>query len=376
MTSTPAVSFQPPTTSTAPDSSTASAPTPTPIHRLGTERPNHVLRITDLDDATWRHVINSAVIYKRAGIAGRTVSPSVAAGASVGLVFLNPSLRTRTSMEIAAQRLGAHVTTLTPGQDSWKLAFGDGVVMDGAEAEHIRDAFGVLSRYVDVLGVRVFASQTDQHKDETDALMQEIVGAATVPVVNLESAMHHPCQALADAAVMADRFDGETAGRRFVLTWTHHPKALPMAVPNSALLSAARSGMNVTVARPDSHALHPSMMATAAELAHASGGSVTETSNMDAAIEGADVVYAKAWGGSMVYDEPEAEAEIRASLKHWRVTEAQMQSTRNGGFMHCLPIRRNVVADDAVLDGPHAMHLDQAEFRLHAQQALLEHLLT
>lgn len=375
MTPPPAVSLHPSVSSTALASPSSASPQ-APIHRLGTKRPNHVLSITDLDDATWRHVIDSAVIYKRAGMAGRTASSAVAAGTSVGLVFLNPSLRTRTSMELAAQRLGAHVTTLTPGQDSWTLAFGDGVVMDGAEAEHIRDAFGVLSRYVDVLGVRVFASQTDQQKDETDALMQEIADAATVPVVNLESAMHHPCQALADAAVMADRFDGDTAGRRFVLTWTHHPKALPMAVPNSALLAAARSGMNVTVARPDSHALHPSMMATASGLANAAGGSVTETSNMDAAIKGADVVYAKAWGGSMVYDEPKAEAEIRASLKHWRVTDTHMQSTNNGGFMHCLPIRRNVVADDAVLDGPQAMHLDQAEFRLHAQQALLEHLLT
>ena len=371
MTPTPAVSLDPSAISTP-----SPAQTDAPIRRLSTDRPNHVLRITDLDDATWKHVINSAVIYKRAGRAGRLASQPVAAGTSVGLVFLNPSLRTRTSMELAAQRLGAHVTTLTPGQDSWTLAFGNGVVMDGAEAEHIRDAFGVLSRYVDVLGVRVFASQTDQQKDETDALMKEIADAATVPVVNLESAMHHPCQALADAAVMADRFDGDTTGRRFVLTWTHHPKALPMAVPNSALLAAARSGMNVTVARPDSHALHPSIMAEASSLANASGGCVTETSDMDQAIEGAEVVYAKAWGGSMVYDEPDAEAKIRSSLKHWRVTEAHIQSTDHGGFMHCLPIRRNVVADDAVLDGPHAMHLDQAEFRLHAQQALLEHLLT
>ena len=371
MTPTPAVSLDPSAVSTP-----APAKTDAPIRRLSTDGPNHVLRITDLDDATWKHVINSAVIYKRAGRAGRVASQPLAAGTSVGLVFLNPSLRTRTSMELAAQRLGAHVTTLTPGQDSWKLAFGDGVVMDGAEAEHIRDAFGVLSRYVDVLGVRVFASQTDQQKDETDTLMQEIANAATVPVVNLESAMHHPCQALADAAVMADRFDGDTTGRRFVLTWTHHPKALPMAVPNSALLAAARSGMNVTVARPDSHALHPSIMAEASSLANASGGRVTETSNMDQAIEGAEIVYAKAWGGSMVYDEPDAEAKIRTSLKHWCVTEEHMQSTNNGGFMHCLPVRRNVVADDPVLDGPHAMHLDQAEYRLHAQQALLEYLLT
>jgi len=368
MTTSSAVSSQP---STLPPSASPSAQASASIHHLDATHPRHLLRITDLDDVTWKHVIDSAVIYKRAGMAGQPV----ATGKSVGLVFLNPSLRTRTSMELAAQRLGAHVTTLTPGQDSWQLAFGEGVVMDGAEAEHIRDAFGVLSRYVDVLGVRVFASQTDKEKDASDALMNEIADAATVPVVNLESAMHHPCQALADAAVMSDHFDGHVAGRHFVLTWAHHPKALPMAVPNSALLAAARSGMNVTVARPETHALHPDIMTEADGLAESNGGSVTESSDMDAALDGADVVYAKAWGGPMVYDDPAREADIRSSLKGWRVTEEHMQTTNDGVFMHCLPIRRNVVADDAVLDGPQAIHLDQAEFRLHAQQALLEHLL-
>ncbi|HHP7238915.1 N-acetylornithine carbamoyltransferase [Longibacter sp.] len=340
------------------------------IHSLnGTPSPRHVLRISDLDDATWRHVIDSAVIYKKAGMA----SKPIATGKSLGLVFLNPSLRTRTSMELAAQRLGAHVTTLSPGQDAWALAFGDGVVMDGAEAEHVRDAFGVLSRYVDALGVRVFASGTDRERDAADAMINEIAASATVPVVNLESARHHPCQALADAAVLSDHFDGETAGKRFVLTWTHHPRALPMAVPNSALLAAARSGMHVTVARPASHALEADVMKEAGEIASAHGGSVSTSTDMDAAIDGSDIVYAKAWGGPMRYTAPEREKAIRGSLTDWRVTRQQMSTTRNGRFMHCLPVRRNVVVDDAVLDGPQAMHLDQAEYRLHAQQALLEY---
>ncbi|PEN14418.1 acetylornithine carbamoyltransferase [Longibacter salinarum] len=351
-------------------SSAFSKEAPATIHSLHeSKKQRHVLSIGDLDDATWRHVIDSAIIYKKAGVP----SKPIASGKSLGLVFLNPSLRTRTSMELAAQRLGANVTTLTPGQDAWQLAFGDGVVMDGVEAEHVRDAFAVLSRYVDALGVRVFASGTDHEKDVADVMMKEIADAATVPVINLESAMHHPCQALADAAVMADHFDGKAAGKKFVLTWTHHPKALPMAVPNSALLAAARSGMHVTVARPDSHVLESSVMDTASTLAETHGGSVMESSDMDAAIEGADVVYAKAWGGPMTYTDPEKEASLRTSLSDWRVTAEHMASTRNGRFMHCLPVRRNVVVDDAVLDGPQAMHIDQAEYRLHAQQALLEH---
>lgn len=331
--------------------------------------PRHFLRGSDLDDAAWQHVVESAVLYKRAGVPPK---PS-AAGRSLGLVFFNPSLRTRTSMELAAQRLGAHVTTLTPGQGTWGLAFGDGVVMNGAEAEHVREAFGVLSRYVDALGVRVFASQTDYEADAADHLIQEIADAATVPVVNLESAAHHPCQGLADAAVLTDRFDGDTAGKRFVLTWTHHPKALPMAVPNSAVLMAARCGMNVTVARPETHALDAGVMEQAADLAAASGASVDVTGDLDAAVDGADVVYAKSWGGPLVYSDPKREAAVRESLTDWRVTARHMAATRDGAFMHCLPVRRNVVADDAVLDGPHAIHLDQAEYRLHAQHALLEH---
>jgi len=372
MTPSPAVTGSAlPSISTAPSAST-------PIHQLQTDRPiQHVLRGTDLDTNDWQHVIESAVIYKRAAAHGHpTASSTVAAGRSLGLVFLNPSLRTRTSMELAAQRLGAHVTTLTPGQDSWTLAFGDGVVMDGVEAEHVRDAFGVLSRYVDVLGVRVFASQTDYAQDVSDSLIREIADAATVPVINLESAAHHPCQALADAAVMADHFDGDVAGKRFVLSWTHHPKALPMAVPNSALLTAARLGMHVTVARPDSHALDASVMAEASTLSQSAGGSVEETTDLDAAAVGADVVYAKAWGGPMVYTDPEQEAALRASLTDWRITAEHMAATNDGRFMHCLPVRRNVVVDDAVLDGTQTLHLDQAEYRLHAQQALLEHLWT
>jgi len=276
-------------------------------------------------------------------------------------------------MELAAAQLGAHVTTITPGQGTWGFAWDDGKAMDGAEAEHIQEAVGVLSRYYDAIGVRVFASMTDYEQDRTEALLHRFIAAADVPVVNLESAFYHPCQALGDAATLMTHFNEQVAGRRMVLTWAYHPKALPMAVPNSALLTAARLGMHVTVARPEGYGLDPEVMALARQYAEARGTTVTETSEQEAAYDGADVVYAKAWGGPLVYADAEAEARRRAGLKDWRVTVARMARTREAAFLHCLPVRRNVVVDDAVLDGPQAQHLLQAEYRLHAQKAILEY---
>ena len=328
----------------------------------------HVLHVSDLDAPTWRRVLDRAVQHRREDL--RT---GAAGGKTIGLLFFNPSLRTRTSMEVAAAHLGADSTTLTPGEGTWNLAWEDGAVMDGDAAEHVREAIGVLSRYHDALGVRVFASGTDYAADKGDALIRRVAEVASVPVVNLESAWAHPCQAVSDASLLTDRFDGDPAGKDLVLAWTYHPKALPMAVPNSTVKMAARCGMNVTVARPDSYALDDDVVAAAQSLADPHGATVTSTDDLDAAVDGADVVYAKSWGGPLVYTDPEREAEIRTQRRDWRITEARMDRTNDGAFLHCLPVRRNVVVDDAVMDGPHAAHLDQAEYRLHAQKALLEY---
>ena len=317
-----------------------------------------------LGDDVWQNAIERALQHHR----DRTWSDR-ARNRSIALMFFNPSLRTRTSMELAAVQLGAHPTTLTPGQGTWKFAFESGKVMDGDEAEHIKEAVGVLSRYYDALGVRVFASMTDYEQDRDERLITTFVGASTVPVINLESAFYHPCQALADAATIRHHLRSAER-RRFVLTWAYHPRPLPMAVPNSALLMAARLGMDVVVARPDEYALDPSIM----ERARSYSGSVTETADLDSAFEGADIVYAKAWGGAMLYGNPEEEARIRKTYRDWRVTGPRMGRTADGAFMHCLPVRRNVVVDDVVLDGSQAIHLLQAEFRLHAQKAILEYI--
>lgn len=322
----------------------------------------------DAGDELWAECLDATLRFSREGKrwSNRFTDKSIV------LVFLNPSLRTRCSMELAAGQLGAHVTTLQTDAGLWRLCFKNGARMDGLEAEHVREAAGVLSAYYDAIGIRVFAGLTDIDDDRNDTMLRSFAGASSVPIVNMESAWAHPCQALADAGVLTNHFPDGGNGKRFVLSWAYHPKALPMAVPNSTVLMAARLGFDVTVARPEGYALDNGIMASAEELALASGGSVHETSDLELACDGANVVYAKAWGGMMEYDDPAAEKEARASHQDWCITSDLMDLTDDGGFMHCLPVRRNVVVDDAVLDGPNALHIEQATYRIYAQKAILE----
>ena len=331
--------------------------------------PRNLLDWRDIPADDWHALVDRARHHERTR--GWTNS---AHGQSIGLLFFNPSLRTRTSMELAAAQLGAASSTIVPGSGTWGFAWSPDGEMDGDEAEHIEEAIGVLSRYYSAIGVRLFASMTDLDSDRRDARLAQIQAASEVPVLNLESAFWHPCQELADAATVHQQFDGRPAGRKFVLTWAYHPRALPMAVPNSALMAAARSGMEVVVARPEGYALDESVIESARAAAGAAGGSVTEVADQFEATADADVVYAKAWAGRDVYTDPDAEARRRGDLKQWRVTPELMSTTNNAAFMHCLPVRRNVVVDTDVLKSPAAVHLKQAEYRLHAQKAILEHL--
>ncbi len=328
----------------------------------------HMLGWHLADRSEWDRALQASLRQRRDGRQWK----KPAAGKSMVMLFFNPSLRTRTSMELAAAQLGAFVSTVTPGSGVWSFAFEDGAVMDGQEAEHIREAIGVLSRYYDAIGVRLFASLTDLERDATDHLLHALAAAATVPVINLESASWHPCQELADAAALTDYFGGDVAGKKFVLSWSFHPRPLPRAVPNSAVMMAARLGMNITVARPEGFELDDRVIEGARATSAASGGSLVETSDIASAYEAAHVVYSKGWAGREVYGTPNAEEKRRRIHRDWRTTAERMTWTDNAVFMHCLPVRRNVVVDDAVLDGPNSIHLLQAEYRLHAQKALLE----
>ena len=290
---------------------------------------------------------------------------------NIGLLFFNSSLRTRTSMEVAAAKLGAQTSVIIPGSGVWGMEWKDGIRMDGQSVEHIREAIGVLSRYYDALGVRLFATGTDYQLDHSEDRFKKIMDTATVPIVNLESALYHPCQALADAATIREQFKGNVRGKKFVLSWSWHPNSLAQAVPNSALLMATRLGMQVTIARPEGFELDSQIMQVADSYACKYGYSILETDDQDSACEGADIIYAKAWGAHLRYDDPDAEQHLRNQFQDWQVRAHHLGKA---GFMHCLPVRRGVVVEDAVLDSPQALHLLQAEFRLHAQVAILERL--
>ena len=329
----------------------------------------NLLSWADWSDDQWHSLLERAADFSSRG----AVWERHAKGKSIGLVFFNPSLRTRASMELAAAQLGGHASILEPGQGSWAMEWRPDAVMDAAAAEHIVEGFGVLSRYFDLLGIRAFATGDDYAVNRDETVFRAILDACSVPVINLESAFYHPCQALADATTLKRHFVGETVGRKFVLHWCYHPRALPMAVPNSTLLMAARLGMDVTVARPQGFELDPSVMKVANVWAAGNGGRVLESTDPVGACTDAEVIYAKAWGSASFWSDPELDASWRQQALDWRVDRASMQRGNNAVFMHPLPVRRGVVVDHDVLESSAAIHLDQAENRIHAQKAILEH---
>ena len=290
----------------------------------------------------------------------------------LAMVFMDPSLRTRTSFETAMFLHGGHAVVLEPGKGSWTIETGIGAVMDGAGVEHIIEAARVLGRYADALAVRTFPKGSDWSVERLDPVIRNFARYSEKPVINLESVRRHPCQGLADALTLREKL-GKPKGRKFVLQWAWHPKPLPTAVPASGAIAAAQLGMDIVIARPDGYDLDPDDMLAIGPLAQARGGSVAVTDDLTGAVEGAEAVYVKSWGALGYFGRPEEEKAFRSSLRHWRMTEELLRRTRAGKgiVMHCLPVRRNVEIDDAVLDGPNSAVVDEAENRLHAQRALL-----
>ncbi len=285
-------------------------------------------------------------------------------GRILGMLFFNPSLRTRVSMEAAIMRYGGHAITLSPGADSWRIEYAEGVRMDGDKAEHVREAAPVLSRYCDVLGIRSFAGMKEYSEDRKETVIRSFARFATVPVVNLESAIEHPCQALGDMLTMKERL-GATEGRRFVLTWAPHVNPLPLAVPHSAVLAAALAGMQVTVAHPEGYELDDEISGRA--------GSIQVTHEQSAALQAADIVYVKSWGARAMYGDIERQRDSFLRHRDWTVSRTKLPP--ESYLMHCLPVRRNLVIADDALDSDRSIVIDQAENRMWAQAAILEHLL-
>jgi N-acetylornithine carbamoyltransferase len=288
----------------------------------------------------------------------------------VALVFFNPSLRTRASMQVAIYELGGNAVVLEPGGTSWTLEHRPGVVMDGDKTEHVAEFVRVLGRYCAAIGVRTFAALNDWQTERTDPVLQAFARYSEVPIINLESAMFHPCQALADMMTISEHTEAER--NRVVLTWAWHPKPLPMAVPNSFALATAQMGHDLVIAHPPGYELDEELLANIGQQAKNSGGTVEKTNDIDAAFDGADVIYAKSWGSKQFYGAGDQDIAHRAQFRErWIVDQQKMNTTNDAIFMHCLPVRRNVIVTDEVIDSPASVVIDEAENRLHVQKAIL-----
>ena len=307
------------------------------------------------------------------GLAARLQShpdPHALAGKVLGLLFLNPSLRTLASFQSGMMRLGGSVFVVTPGQGTWQLETRPGAIMNGSAAEHIREAVPVLASYCDAIGIRMFAEGKNLAADMAETQFKMVADLCDKPLVNMESAMNHPCQALADWYTM-DELKVPEKGK-FVLSWVNHPRALPLAVPASTVHMAAMRGMEVVVLRPEGFALPDPIMEKAYKAAAASGGSVRETTDRTEALEGAHVIYAKEWGSPQYYGDNEAESRLREYLSDWCVKESWFKAAAADSlFMHCLPVRRNVAVADEVLDGPRSVVVREAFNRMVVQMAIL-----
>jgi N-acetylornithine carbamoyltransferase len=295
------------------------------------------------------------------------------AGKSIALVFFNPSLRTRSSFDIGAHQLGGHAVILDAKGATWPMEFADGAVMDGNEEEHVREAARVLSQYVDLIAIRCFPEFKDWSVEREDPMISAFARHATVPVINMETIVH-PCQELALMQALQARL-GAVQQKTFLLTWVPHPRPLNTAVANSALLIASKFGMNVRLLVPDeAYRLDPRYMNAAEGFVADGGGSLTVTTDVEAAYTGADAVYAKSWGALPFYGQWENEAALRAKGAEFMVTPDKMAMTNEAVVSHCLPMRRNVKIADAVVDSPAFLGIEEAGNRLHAQKAIMERL--
>lgn len=307
--------------------------------------------LTVADAPNWSYLLDRADFYRRNPHADAALGKH----RTLLQLFYNPSLRTRLSTQIAGQRLGMEVITMDLAQ-GWALEFEDGVIMDGNKAEHIREAAGVMSRFADIIGLRSFASLQDREADYTDFVINQFARHTQVPMLNLESATGHPLQALADAVTIRQYHPDHRP--KVVLSWAPHPRALPQAVANSFIQGMQRMDVDLVVTHPEGFDLRSDIV-----------GKTEVDFDQDRALEGADFVYVKNWSSYLDY------GATAPHLTSWTLNDAKMARTNKARFMHCLPVRRNVVVADEVIDSKHSIVLDQAENRIYAAQAVLAELL-
>jgi len=275
---------------------------------------------------------------------------------TLGLVFLNPSLRTRMSTQKAALNLGMNAMVLNVDKEGWALELRDGVIMNGTTVEHIKEAAAVMGQYVDIIGVRSFPGLKDRDEDYNEVIFNKFVEYCGVPVVSLESATRHPLQSLADLITIEEL---KTKPRpKVVLTWAPHIKPLPQAVPNSFSEWMCKADVDFTITHPAGY-----------ELCSDFTNGATITHNQEEALAGADFIYVKNWSAYEPY------GQIFGGNEDWMLTNEKLKATNNAKVMHCLPVRRNLELSDEILDGPNSIVVNEAGNRVWAAQAVLKQML-
>lgn len=308
---------------------------------------DHFLSVKDVSDLN--HLVKEALIFKKVPTADKHLGKN----RTIGLLFFNSSLRTRLSTQRAAQNLGMEVIVMNVGNDGWSLEMEDGVIMNGDKPEHIKEAAAVVGQYCDIVGVRCFSSLTDKEADYNEKVLMNFVKYCGKPILNLESATRHPLQSLTDIITIEEL---KTKPRpKVVLTWAPHVKALPQAVPNSFAEWINATDYEFVIANPEGYDLHPDFV-----------GKATTTHNQAEAFKNADFIYAKNWSSYSDY------GQITNRDPNWMVDARKMALTNNAKFMHCLPVRRNLVVADEVIDSPNSVVIHQAGNRLWAAQAVLK----
>jgi len=312
----------------------------------------HFLSVTDVIDIP--ALVAKARAYKNDPFRDK----SLGSGKRIGCLFLNPSLRTRLSTQVAAQNLGLEAIVFNVGAEGWALEFGDGAIMNGTTVEHVKDAAPILGLYFDILAIRTFPSLKDREEDYSERYISQFVKYAGIPVISLESATLHPLQSLADLVTITETF-AEIRKPKVVLSWAPHVKPLPQCVANSfAEWMCAWGGADFVITHPEGYALNERFTRGA-----------TITHNQDAALTDADFVYVKNWSSYEQY------GQLLCDDQSWMLTLGKLKATRNARVMHCLPVRRNVELSDEVLDSAHSLVTQEAGNRVWAAQAVISELL-
>ena len=310
------------------------------------------LSIEDVPDPSG--LVDKALVYKNQPL----LDKHLGAGKTLGMLFLNPSMRTRISTQVAAKNLGMEVIVFNIDKEGWQLEFADGAVMKGDKTEHVKEAAAVLGQYFSILSIRTFPKLIDRSEDYSENVIRQFVKYAGIPVLSLESATLHPLQSLADRVTIKETFK-ENRKPKVVLTWAPHVKALPQAVPNSfAEWMKDWKEIDFVITHPKGYELDKKFT-----------GDSMVIHEQDKALEGADYVYVKNWSSLKEY------GKIINTDPSWMITNQKLKNTNQGKVMHCLPVRRNLVIADEVLDGPNSIVVQQAGNRVWAAQAVLGEML-